>query len=325
MAQMTMVQAINNALATELKNDENTLLFGEDVGVNGGVFRVTEGLQKEFGEDRVFDTPLAESGIGGLALGLSTQGYRPIMEVQFLGFVFEVFDSVAGQIARHRFRSGNSKVAPVTVRAPFGGGVHTPELHADNLEGILAQSPGLKVVIPSGPYDAKGLLIESIRSNDPVVYLEHMKLYRSFREEVPEEEYTIEIGKANVKREGTDLTIITYGAMVQESMKAAEELEKDGHSVEVIDLRTVQPLDVDTLVKSVEKTGRVIVVQEAQKQAGVGANVVAELSERAILSLEASIGRVAAPDTIYPFTQAENVWLPNKTDIVEQAKKTLEF
>ncbi|EGQ4356704.1 alpha-ketoacid dehydrogenase subunit beta [Staphylococcus pseudintermedius] len=325
MAQMTMVQAINNALATELKNDENTLLFGEDVGVNGGVFRVTEGLQKEFGEDRVFDTPLAESGIGGLALGLSTQGYRPIMEVQFLGFVFEVFDSVAGQIARHRFRSGNSKVAPVTVRAPFGGGVHTPELHADNLEGILAQSPGLKVVIPSGPYDAKGLLIESIRSNDPVVYLEHMKLYRSFREEVPEEEYTIEIGKANVKREGTDLTIITYGAMVQESMKAAEELEKDGYSVEVIDLRTVQPLDVDTLVKSVEKTGRVIVVQEAQKQAGVGANVVAELSERAILSLEAPIGRVAAPDTIYPFTQAENVWLPNKTDIVEQAKKTLEF
>ncbi|EJG5137926.1 alpha-ketoacid dehydrogenase subunit beta [Staphylococcus pseudintermedius] len=325
MAQMTMVQAINNALATELKNDKNTLLFGEDVGVNGGVFRVTEGLQKEFGEDRVFDTPLAESGIGGLALGLSTQGYRPIMEVQFLGFVFEVFDSVAGQIARHRFRSGNSKVAPVTVRAPFGGGVHTPELHADNLEGILAQSPGLKVVIPSGPYDAKGLLIESIRSNDPVVYLEHMKLYRSFREEVPEEEYTIEIGKANVKREGTDLTIITYGAMVQESMKAAEELEKDGHSVEVIDLRTVQPLDVDTLVKSVEKTGRVIVVQEAQKQAGVGANVVAELSERAILSLEAPIGRVAAPDTIYPFTQAENVWLPNKTDIAEQAKKTLEF
>ncbi|WP_353458161.1 alpha-ketoacid dehydrogenase subunit beta [Staphylococcus coagulans] len=325
MAQMTMVQAINNALATELKNDENTLLFGEDVGVNGGVFRVTEGLQKEFGEDRVFDTPLAESGIGGLALGLTTQGYRPIMEIQFLGFVFEVFDSVAGQIARHRFRTGNSKAAPVTIRTPFGGGVHTPELHADNLEGVLAQSPGLKVVIPSGPYDAKGLLIESIRSNDPVVYLEHMKLYRSFREEVPEEEYTIEIGKANVKREGTDLTIIAYGAMVQESLKAAEELEKEGHSVEVIDLRTVQPLDIDTLVASTEKTGRVVVVQEAQKQAGVGANVVSELSQRAILSLEAPIGRVAAPDTIYPFTQAENVWLPNKNDIIEQVKATLEF
>lgn len=325
MAQMTMVQAINNALATELKNDENTLIFGEDVGVNGGVFRVTEGLQKEFGEDRVFDTPLAESGIGGLALGLTTQGYRPIMEVQFLGFVFEVFDSIAGQIARHRFRSGNSKTAPVTIRAPFGGGVHTPELHADNLEGLLAQSPGLKVVIPSGPYDAKGLLIESIRSNDPVVFLEHMKLYRSFREEVPEEEYTIELGKANVKREGSDLTIITYGAMVQESLKAAEELEKEGHSVEVIDLRTIQPLDIDTIVKSTEKTGRVVVVQEAQKQAGVGANVVSELSERAVLSLEAPIGRVSAPDTVYPFTQAENVWLPNKNDILEKAKETLEF
>lgn len=322
---MTMVQAINNALKTELQNDENVLLFGEDVGVNGGVFRVTEGLQKEFGEDRVFDTPLAESGIGGLALGLTLEGYRPVMEIQFLGFVFEVFDAVAGQIARTRFRSGNSKTAPVTIRAPFGGGVHTPELHADNLEGILAQSPGLTVVIPSNPYDAKGLLVSAIRSNDPVVYLEHMKLYRSFRDEVPEEEYTVEIGKANVKQEGTDLTIIAYGAMVQESLKAAEELEKDGHSVEVIDLRTVQPIDIETLVASVEKTGRAVVVQEAQRQAGVGATVASELAERAILSLEAPIARVAAADTVYPFTQAENVWLPNKNDILEKAKATLEF
>src|SRR5699024_2069792 len=325
MAQMTMVQAINNALKTELQNDENVLLFGEDVGVNGGVFRVTEGLQKEFGEDRVFDTPLAESGIGGLALGLATQGYRPVMEVQFLGFVFEVFDSIAGQIARTRFRSGNSKQSPVTVRAPFGGGVHTPELHADNLEGLLAQSPGLNVVIPSNPYDAKGLLISAIRSNDPVVYLEHMKLYRSFRDEVPEEEYTVEIGKANVKQEGNDITLIAYGAMVQESLKAAEELEKDGYSVEVIDLRTVQPIDIETLVASVEKTGRAVVVQEAQRQAGVGATVASELAERAILSLEAPIARVAAADTVYPFTQAENVWLPNKNDIIEKAKATLEF
>ncbi|ANQ63883.1 alpha-ketoacid dehydrogenase subunit beta [Staphylococcus equorum] len=325
MAQMTMVQAINNALKTELQNDENVLLFGEDVGVNGGVFRVTEGLQKEFGEDRVFDTPLAESGIGGLALGLSTQGYRPVMEVQFFGFVFEVFDSIAGQIARTRFRSGNSKQSPVTIRAPFGGGVHTPELHADNLEGLLAQSPGLHVVIPSTPYDAKGLLISAIRSNDPVVYLEHMKLYRSFRDEVPEEEYTIEIGKASVKQEGNDITLIAYGAMVQESLKAAEELEKDGYSVEVIDLRTVQPIDIETLVASVEKTGRAVVVQEAQRQAGVGATVVSELAERSILSLEAPIARVAAADTVYPFTQAENIWLPNKNDIIEKAKETLEF
>ncbi|MCY1584821.1 alpha-ketoacid dehydrogenase subunit beta [Staphylococcus pettenkoferi] len=325
MAQMTMVQAINNALKTELQNDEDVLIFGEDVGVNGGVFRVTEGLQKEFGEDCVFDTPLAESGIGGLALGLSTQGFRPVMEIQFLGFVFEVFDEVAGQIARTRFRAGGSKAAPITIRTPFGGGVHTPELHADNLEGILAQSPGLRVVIPSNPYDAKGLLISAIRSNDPVVYLEHMKLYRSFREEVPEEEYTVELDKASVKQEGNDITLIAYGAMVQESLKAAEELEKDGYSVEVIDLRSVQPIDIDTLVASVEKTGRAVVVQEAQRQAGVGATVAAELSERAILSLEAPIARVAAADTVYPFTQAENVWLPNKNDIVEQAKATLEF
>ena len=198
-------------------------------------------------------------------------------------------------------------------------------MHADNLEGILAQSPGLKVVIPSGPYDAKGLLISSIQSNDPVVYLEHMKLYRSYLEEEPEEEYKIDIGKANVKKEGNDITLISYGAMVQESLKAAEELEKDGYSVEVIDLRTVQPIDIDTLVASVEKAGRAVVVQEAQRQAGVGAQVAAELAERAILSLEAPIARVAASDTIYPFTQAENVWLPNKKDIIEQAKATLEF
>lgn len=325
MAQMTMVQAINNAIKIQLQNDENVLLFGEDVGVNGGVFRATEGLQKEFGEDRVFDTPLAESGIGGLAIGLTAEGFRPIMEVQFLGFVFEVFDSVAGQIARHRYRSGNSKQAPVTIRAPFGGGVHTPELHSDSLEGILAQSPGLKVVIPSGPYDAKGLLISSIQDNDPVVFLEHLKLYRSFREEVPEESYTLEIGKAAVKREGTDISLIAYGAMVQEALKAAEDLEKAGYSAEVVDLRTVQPLDVETIVASVEKTNRVVIIQEAQRQAGVGAAVAAEIAERAILSLEAPIGRVAAPDTVYPFTQAENIWLPNKNDILEQAKATLEF
>ncbi len=187
MAQMTMIQAITDALRTEMKNDENVLVFGEDVGVNGGVFRATEGLQAEFGEDRVFDTPLAESGIGGLAVGLGLEGFRPVPEIQFFGFVYEVMDSVSGQLARMRYRSGGRWNAPVTVRSPFGGGVHTPELHADSLEGLVAQQPGLKVVIPSTPYDAKGLLISAIRDNDPVVYLEHMKLYRSFRQEVPEE------------------------------------------------------------------------------------------------------------------------------------------
>lgn len=325
MAQMTMIQAITDALRTELRNDPNVLVFGEDVGVNGGVFRATEGLHKEFGEDRVFDTPLAESGIGGLAVGLALQGFRPVPEIQFFGFVYEVMDSISGQLARLRYRTGGTKNAPVTFRAPFGGGVHTPDMHADSLEGLMAQQPGLKVVIPSTPYDAKGLLISSIRDNDPVIFLEHMKLYRSFREEVPEEEYTIPLGVADVKREGTDLTVITYGAMVHESLKAAEELEKEGYSLEVIDLRTVSPLDIETIVASVEKTGRAIVVQEAQKQAGIAANVVAEINDRAILSLEAPVLRVAAPDTIFAFPQAESVWLPNYKDIMETAKKVLTF
>ncbi|MDM5357853.1 pyruvate dehydrogenase E1 component beta subunit [Peribacillus sp. B2I2] len=325
MAQLTMIQAITEALRTELKNDENVLVFGEDVGLNGGVFRATENLQKEFGEDRVFDTPLAESGIGGLAVGLSLQGFRPVPEIQFFGFIYEVMDSVSGQLARMRYRSGGRYSAPVTIRSPFGGGVHTPEMHADSLEGLMAQQPGLKVVIPSTPYDAKGLLISAIRDNDPVIFLEHMKLYRSFRQEVPEEEYTIPLGKADVKREGTDLSIITYGAMVQESIKAAEELAKDGHSVEVVDLRTVSPLDIDTIIASVEKTGRAIVVQEAQKQAGIAANVVAEINERAILSLDAPVLRVAAADTVFAFSQAETVWLPNYKDIIETATKVLKF
>lgn len=325
MAQMTMIQAITDALRTELRNDPNVLVFGEDVGVNGGVFRATEGLQKEFSEDRVFDTPLAESGIGGLAIGLALQGYRPVPEIQFFGFVYEVMDAISGQMARMRYRSGGRYSSPVTIRSPFGGGVHTPEMHADSLEGLMAQQPGLKVVIPSTPYDAKGLLISAIRDNDPVIFLEHMKLYRSFRQEVPEEEYTIPLGKAEVKREGKDLTIVTYGAMVHESLKAAEELEKEGHSVEVIDLRTVMPFDIETIVASIEKTGRAIVVQEAQKQAGMASQIVAEINDRAILNLEAPVLRVAAPDTVFPFSQAETVWLPNYKDVVETAKKVLTF
>ena len=325
MAQMTMIQAITDALRTELRNDPNVLVFGEDVGVNGGVFRATEGLQKEFGEDRVFDTPLAESGIGGLAVGLGLQGFRPVPEIQFFGFVYEVMDSINGQMARMRYRSGGRYNSPVTIRSPFGGGVHTPELHSDSLEALVTTQPGLKVVVPSTPYDAKGLLIAAIRDNDPVVFLEHLKLYRSFREEVPEEAYTIEIGKADVKREGKDLSLIAYGAMVHESIKAAEELEKEGYSVEVVDLRTISPLDVETIVASVEKTGRAVVVQEAQRQAGIAAHVIAEINERAILSLEAPVLRVAAPDTVYAFTQAENIWLPNYKDIIETAKKVLTF
>lgn len=325
MAQKTMIEAITEALDQEMERDQDILIFGEDVGKNGGVFRATAGLQEKYGEERVSDTPLSESAIGGLAIGLALEGFRPVPEIQFIGFLFEVLDSIVGQAARTRYRMSSTRNMPITIRTPFGGGVHTPEMHSDNLEGLLTQSPGIKVVIPSNPYDAKGLLTSALRDNDPVVFMEHMKLYRSFRDEVPEESYTVPLGKAAITREGKDVSVITYGAMVREAIKAADELEKEGISVEIVDLRTISPLDIETIIASVEKTGRVVVVQEAQRQAGVGAMVMSEISERAILSLKAPIGRVAAPDTVFPFGLAENSWLPNATDIAEKVKATYNF
>lgn len=320
-----MIKAITDALDQELTRDEKVLVFGEDVGKNGGVFRATEDLQEKHGETRVFDTPLAESGILGLSTGLALEGFRPVPEIQFFGFVFETMDQIAGQISRIRFRLGGTRQMPITIRAPFGGGVHTPELHADSLEGLMAQIPGLRVVIPSNPYDAKGLLISAIRSDDPVVFLEHMKLYRSIKADVPDEEYTIPLDKANVAKEGSDLTIIAYGAMVQEAIKASDELAKQNISAEVVDLRTVSPIDEEAILESVKKTGRAVVVQEAQKQAGVGSQVAAVIAEKGILYLKAPIGRVAAPNTPYPFSEAESDWLPNKNDIVLKAKEILEY
>ena len=227
-------------------------------------------------------------------------------------------DSIGGQMSRMRYRMGGTRSMPITIRAPFGGGVHTPEMHSDNFEGLIAQFPGMRVVIPSNPYDAKGLLISSIRSNDPVLFLEHMKLYRSFRKDVPEGTYTVPLDKAAVTREGSDVSIITYGAMVREALKAADNLAKDGIQAEIVDLRTIAPLDV-------EKTHKVVVVQEAQRMAGVASTVISEISERAILSLEAPIGRVAAPDTPFPFGQAENIWLPNAKDIEAKVRETVNF
>lgn len=256
MSKKTYIQAITDALRLELGSDEKTLVFGEDVGKNGGVFRATDGLQAEFGEDRVFDTPLAESGIGGLSIGLALEGFRPIPEIQFLGFIFETLDSIAGQMSRERFRTGGTRHMPITIRSPYGGGTHTPEMHADSLEGYLAQIPGLRVVTPSNPYDAKGLLISSIRNNDPVFFLENLKLYRSMKADIPDEAYTVPLDKANVVREGTDISLIAYSAQVNQSLKVAEKLEKEGISVEVVDLRTLSPLDEETILKSVQKTGR---------------------------------------------------------------------
>lgn len=325
MAKLSMVKAITQSLDQEIKRDEKVLVFGEDVGRNGGVFRATDGLQDANGADRVFDTPLAESGISGLAMGLALEGFRPVPEIQFFGFVFETMDEIAGQISRTGHRMGGSRKMPITIRAPFGGGVHTPELHADSLEGLMAQTPGLRVVIPSGPYDAKGLLASAIRSDDPVVFLEHMKLYRSFKEEVPEESYTVPLDTADVKRAGKDLSIITYGYMVRESLKAAEELAKEGIDVEVLDLRTVSPLDEESITATIKKTGRAVLVQEAQNQAGVMGQVASVIAEKAILSLEAPIGRVSAPDTPYPFSEAEETWLPNKADIVAKVKEIINY
>mgnify|MGYP002401092485 FL=1 len=325
MAQMTMIDAIRDAMRVELARDPSVLVFGEDVGHVGGVFRATEGLQKEFGEQRVFDTPLAESAIGGLAVGLGVQGFRPIAEIQFVGFIYEALDQMFVQAARMRYRSGGRYQSPIVFRTPFGGGVKAAELHTDSLEGLAIQTPGIKVIVPSNPYDAKGLLISAIRDNDPVFFMEHLNLYRAFRAEVPEGEYTVPIGKANIVREGKDITIIAYGLMVHTAVKAAEELEKSGVSAEVIDLRTLLPLDIDTIVASIQKTNRAIVVQEAQKTSGAAAEIIAQINEKAILHLEAPVLRVAGPDTVYPFAQIEDVWLPTPARIVKTANQVLQF
>lgn len=324
MAQMTMIQAINNALDLELARDKNVYVFGEDVGQNGGVFRATDGLQKKHGKDRVFDTPLAESGIAGLAVGMAMQGLRPVAEIQFFGFVFEAMDEIAGQATRMRYRTNGRYTCPIVFRSPFGGGVKTPEMHADSLEGLFLQTPGCRVVIPSNPYDAKGLLISAIRDNDPVIFLEHMKLYRSMRMEVPDEAYTLPLDKANVVREGTDLTVIAYGAMVHTALKAADELEKTkGVKAEVIDLRSINPIDIETIVASIKKTHRAVVVQEAQRSAGAAAEIIAQINEHAIYYLEGPVLRVTPPDTVYPFAMIEDEWIPTPERVLSGMNKAL--
>ncbi|WP_192986073.1 alpha-ketoacid dehydrogenase subunit beta [Carnobacterium mobile] len=325
MTEKTIVQAINDALDYKLETDENTLIFGEDVGPNGGVFRVTDELQKKHGIERVFDTPLAESGILGMSIGLAAEGFIPIPEIQFSGFILEAMDPIIAQFSRMRYRTANTRSMPITVRAPYGGGVHTPELHSDNLEGILAQVPGMRIVIPSNPYDAKGLLISSIESNDPVIFLEHLKLYRSIKQDVPDEAYRVPLDKAAITQEGSDVTVVAYGLMVSEALKAAQTAEKEGISVEVIDLRTVSPIDMETIIESVKKTGCIVVAQEAQRQAGIAGQLMSEIGERAFMYLEAPISRVTAPDTVFPFGAAEAEWIPNSKDIAKKIKEVYEF
>jgi pyruvate dehydrogenase E1 component beta subunit len=312
MANLNMVQAINLALIQEMEKDGRVLLLGEDVGANGGVFRVTEGLQKRFGANRVVDTPLAESGIIGTAIGLAMGGLRPVPEIQFDGFLGPAYDQICSHAARMRTRTRGAFPVPLTIRVPVGGGIHAPELHSDSPEAIYAHTPGLKVVMPSSPYDAKGLLIASIRDPDPVIFFEPKRIYRAFREEVPEDEYVLPIGKARTVCEGNELTVVSWGASVIQCMQA---IEKSGKSVELIDLRTIYPFDIEAVEASVRKTGRCVVVHEAPLTSGFGAEISARIMERCFLHLEAPVQRVAGFDTIMPYYKLELDYMPDAARI----------
>ncbi len=324
MAELTLVQAINLALTQEMEADQRVLILGEDVGKNGGVFRVTENLQERFGEDRVVDTPLAESGIMGSAIGLAIGGLRPVAEIQFEGFLGPAYDQLTNHAARYRTRSRNAITIPLTVRVPVGGGIHAPELHSDSPEAIYAHTPGLKVVMPSNPYDAKGLLISAIRDPDPVVYFEPKRIYRAFRQEVPEDEYTVPIGKARIVEDGTDLTLITWGATTLQCIEAMDNLPED-LSVELIDLRTIYPYDLDTIVESVNKTGRCVIACEAPKTGSMAAEIATAVQEHCFLRLQAPIQRVTGFDTVMPYYKLEMQYLPDAARIGEGVMACAEY
>ncbi len=322
MADLTVVEAVNQALALEMERDERVLVFGEDVGIIGGVFRATDGLFEKYGNARVIDVPLAEGAIAGAAIGLALAGWVPVAEIQFLGFAHNGFNQVVDQLARVRYRSAGRFSAQVTIRAPYGGGVRAPELHSDAFEAHFAHAPGLKVVAPATPDDAKGLLLASIRDPDPVLFLEPLRGYRQVKGPVPDGDYVVELGKARVAREGTDVTVVAWSAAVQIALQAADDAQAQGVSVEVIDLRTLVPLDVATLASSVAKTGRAVVVQEAPLTAGFGAEVVATIQEESFFSLQAPIRRVASPDVPYPVQMLEEHYIPNAERVLQAVLAT---
>lgn len=323
MEKRNMVEALNQALRLEMAKDERVILLGEDVGQEGGVFRVTDGLQKAFGAERVVDTPLAESAIVGAAIGLAVNGMRPVAEIQFSGFLWPAFDEIINHAGRMRWRSRGRFTCPMVIRTPSGGGIHAPEHHSESPEAVLAHTPGIKVVMPSSPYDAKGMLISAIRDPDPVVFLEPTRSYRSVVEEVPDEEYTVPLGKARVIREGDEVTVISWGAMVREALAAAEQLETEGINAEVIDVRSFVPLDAETIIASVEKTGRVVIVHEAVRTCGFGAELIAQLNEKALTALEAPVVRVTGFDTVMPLPRAEHLYLPNADRVATAVRKVL--
>ncbi|MFB6168118.1 MAG: alpha-ketoacid dehydrogenase subunit beta [Haloferacaceae archaeon] len=321
----TLVQAVRDGLAGELARDDDVVVLGEDVGENGGVFRATEGLLDEFGPDRVVDTPLAESGIVGASVGMAAYGLRPVPEIQFSGFLYPGFDQLVSHAARMRTRSRGSVSVPLTLRAPYGGGIRAPEHHSESKEAFYAHEPGLTVVVPSTPRDAKGLLAGAIRSPDPVVFLEPKRIYRAFREDVPDDPYTVPVGEAAVRREGDDVCVVTYGAMTRPTLDAADALAEEGVDCEVLDLRTLSPLDRETLVDSFRKTGRAVVVHEAPKTLGTGAEVVATLQEAALPYQEAPIERVTGYDVPFPLYDLEKFYLPNAVRVTEAVERVVEY
>lgn len=325
MPKLTMVQAINLALRQEMERDPSVLVMGEDVGVDGGVFRVTDGLHEQFGADRSLDTPLAESGILGTAIGMAIAGLRPVTEMQFSGFSYLMMGQWEGNATRMRSRTQGQHTCPLVVRMPYGGGVRALEHHSESREAMYATCPGGKVVIPSGPRNARALLLAAIRDDDPVIFMEPKHSYRSFREEVPEEPEVMPIGKALVENEGDDLTVVSWGAMMRPTLKAVDEVARDGASIEVIDLLTINPLDGDTVCESVKKTGRCVIVQEAPRSFGVASEVIARINDDALLYLEAPVKRLTGYDVVTPYFGREKSYIPPVSRIVNGLRETLAF
>src|SRR5512136_1438759 len=321
---MNVIQAVNDALRTEMRRDGSVVVLGEDVGRFGGVFRATQGLQQEFGPERVVDTPLEEGGIVGTALGMALYGLRPVPEIQFADFIFPAFDQIVSEVAKYRYRSGGQYACPLVIRAPYGGGIRGGHYHSQSPEAHFIHTAGLKVVVPATPHDAKGLLISAIRDPDPVLFFEPKRVYRAAKGEVPEGEYAVPLGKAAVTREGRQVTVIAWGAMWHEADLAAREADAEGIDCEVLDLRSLQPLDVDAIVASVRKTGRAVVVHEAPRTCGFGAELVALIQERCFLSLEAPVARVTGFDTPFPYT-LENEYLPRAPRILKALRETVTY
>lgn len=325
MTEITLVEAVNLALARAMEEDESVLVLGEDVGTDGGVFRATAGLIDRFGEDRVMDTPLSESVIAGLSVGLAVQGFRPVGEIQFMGFIYPVIDQLVSHASRMRNRTRGRLTCPLVIRAPYGGGIHAPEHHSESTEAMFAHVPGLRVVIPSSPARAYGLLLAAIRDPDPVVFLEPKRVYRAIKEEVADNGEAMPLDRCVVLRQGSDITFVTWGAMTMETFQAAETLSSEGIEAEIIDVSTLKPLDGPSILASVEKTGRCVIIQEAPYTGGYGSEIAARLAEHALTSLLAPLRRIAGYDTVMPLLKLERHYMPAADRIVAAAHEAMEY